>query len=69
MRKTFLFILWALSFLPLSAQQGGALPADKAREVMQKLTRTASEMGIYGTLLQCAYCPWGFGFHERTAAG
>ena len=51
MRKTFLFILWALSFLPLSAQQGGALPADKAREVMQKLTRTASEIKS----MQCSF--------------
>ena len=51
MRKTFLFILWALSFLSLSAQQGGALPADKAREVMQKLTRTASEIKS----MQCSF--------------
>ena len=46
-----MFILWALSFLPLSAQQGGALPADKAREVMQKLTRTASEIKS----MQCSF--------------
>ena len=51
MRKTFLFILCVVSSLSLSAQSGVLLPADKAGEVMRKLTSAASEIKS----LQCSF--------------